>query len=47
MICRSELYLPPFLGEHGDTLSVEPSIDELPKTSVKDQRLSFAVERTI
>lgn len=42
-----ELYLLPFLGEHGDGLSIEPSIEELPRASMKDQRLSFAVDRPV
>lgn len=42
-----ELYLSPFLGEHGDGLAIEPSIAELPQARVKDQRLSFEVDSPV
>ncbi|MBI3374054.1 MAG: hypothetical protein HY017_20205 [Betaproteobacteria bacterium] len=42
-----EFYLSPFRGEHGDAIAARPSIAELPGASVKDQRLSFAVDRPI
>ena len=42
-----EFYLSPFLGEHGDVLSVQPSIAGLPGTRAKDQRLSFVMDHPV
>jgi len=37
-----ELYLSPFRGEHGDGVSIQPSIDQLPDSTLKNQRLAFS-----
>lgn len=42
-----EIYVSPFVGEHGDVVSVQPSIAELPGATTKDQRLSFSVDRPV
>jgi len=42
-----EFHLLPFRSEHGDGLSVRPSIVELPDVAVKEQRLLFPVDRPI
>jgi hypothetical protein len=42
-----EIYVPPFLGENGDLISVQPSIAELPGVEAKDLRISFTTKRPV